>query len=144
MVIQREEKQVNTLHSGVFWNGQSLVNKLDPCDDTLYASCDVNLKDGIPDDPDLVTSDASCLTGELIFCTIILIMCMDSTCIYISVQFLFCTCLLIYQLLLKKLLCCITFECVYSHRSCMQSLIQTDTNSKFYTDKGVLGIYLEI
>lgn len=39
-----------------------LANKLDLCDDTLYASCDINHKDGTPDDPNLVTSDASCLT----------------------------------------------------------------------------------
>lgn len=39
-----------------------LANKLDLCDDTLYASCEVNHKDGTPDDPNLVTSDASCLT----------------------------------------------------------------------------------
>lgn len=43
-----------------------LANKLDLCDDTLYASCDINHKDGTPDDPNLVTSDASCLTGKYI------------------------------------------------------------------------------
>lgn len=43
-----------------------LFNKLDLCDDIFYVLCDINYKDGILDDFNLVISDVSCLIGKYI------------------------------------------------------------------------------